>query len=359
MLQVGFSVLSGALWLLGSARAKAQTADHTTLDVASIPQTALDSARSQRMSLDHASVGGNIKQGMDGLQSADGARYSYPNWYWHSRGNPGWQAKVDQFVQWVNTNAASYDVFMMKFCYIDQAADFAYYRDQMLALESQHASKTFVWWTMPLMTSADAQRNSFNASVRSYAAANNKPLYDIADIESHDPSGALVDQSGEAMFADYSSDGGHLTAAGEERAARALWWLMSRISGWAPDPAAGDGGAGSLATGGRASGTGGSSSRAGSSAAGAAPASTDDGGGCNLSGHRSSRWLGLGAILGSLMLIGRNRCPPRRRRTRSLREDGAYYKLIQGGRRNPQRPRSDDGCRLDLRPDTLQRSPRR
>lgn len=30
----------------------------------------------------------------------------------------------------------------------------------------------------------------------------------------------------------WSSDGGHLTAAGSDRAARAMWWLMARVAGW-------------------------------------------------------------------------------------------------------------------------------
>lgn len=206
-------------------------ADHTTLQVESLSQEALDKARALRMNLDHASVGDNILGGMRALEGTDKTRYAFPNWVWRDRGNPGAKAKVDQFVQWVGENSAKYDVFMTKFCFIDQDADFAYYRDNMLALEAKYPTKKFVWWTMPIMTNADAARNAFNSAVRKYCAANNKPLYDLAAIESHKASGAAVSSKGDAMDQAYSDDGGHLNDAGALRAAKAMWWLMTKLGG--------------------------------------------------------------------------------------------------------------------------------
>jgi hypothetical protein len=87
---------------------------------------------------------------------------------------------------------------------------------------------------MPLRIVGDsdnATRGAYNAQVRSYAAANNKPLFDIADIESHDPNGnAVLHNNHEAMYGAYSSDGGHLSTAGEARMAGAIWWLMTRVA---------------------------------------------------------------------------------------------------------------------------------
>lgn len=210
-------------------------ADHSTLGIDQIPQTDLDAARALSMSLDHASVGSNIQNGMDDLETMDSTRYDYLNWDWHARGNPGWQAKVDQFANWVAGNAPDYDVFQMKFCFIDDQAQWAYYRDAMLALESSYPSKIFIWWTMPITTSGDANRDAFNAQVRSFCANNDKPLYDIAAIESHDPSGAPIRVGGyEAMHTGYTSDGGHLNATGRLRAAQGMWWIMARVAGWQP-----------------------------------------------------------------------------------------------------------------------------
>jgi hypothetical protein len=36
------------------------------------------------------------------------------------------------------------------------------------------------------------------------------------------------------MWDEWTSDGGHLSDAGAERVASALWWLMARIGGWNP-----------------------------------------------------------------------------------------------------------------------------
>lgn len=210
-------------------------ADHSTLGIDQIPLTDLDAARTLLMSLDHASVGSNILNGMDDLEAMDSTRYAYPNWDWRARGNPGWQAKVEQFVSWVAANADDYDVFQMKFCFIDDQAQWAYYRDAMLDLESSYPGKDFIWWTMPITTSGNANRDAFNAQVRSFCADNDKPLYDIAAIESHNPSGASISDGGyEAMYTGYTSDGGHLNATGRLRAAQAMWWIMARVAGWQP-----------------------------------------------------------------------------------------------------------------------------
>jgi hypothetical protein len=243
---IRLSISLGLCATFASWRAEAQPikADHTTLAVESIPQAALDKARALRMSLDHASVGENILGGMEALRASSPGRYSFPNWTWHERGNPGWKEKVDEFVSWVGQHKGDYDVFMMKLCYIDESASFTYYRDKMLQLEGASSQKRFVWWTMPIMTDGDGQRDGFNQQVRAYCAAHDKALYDIAAIESHAPNGSPVHQGGqEAMYAGHSSDGGHLNEAGSNRAARAMWWLMARLAGWDPQ-APQDGGTG-------------------------------------------------------------------------------------------------------------------
>ena len=210
-------------------------ANHTTLNVDKISDDAINEARSITMSLDHASVGVNIKNGMEDLKAIDAKWYDYPNWDWHNRGNPGWKEKVDQFVAWVADHENDYEVFQMKYCYIDTAAQWTYYRDAMLALEATYPGKIFIWWTMPVKAAGYANRDAFNTQVRNFCAANGKPLYDIADIESHDPSGIPISEGGyEAMYSGYSDDGGHLNETGRLRAAKAMWWLMARLAGWTP-----------------------------------------------------------------------------------------------------------------------------
>lgn len=223
--------------LVGVARAEAQAvvADHTAVDPGTVPDSAIAAAADLRLMVRHASVGGNIDDGLDALEMQDG-RYDRSLWSFQGRGNPGWQAKVDDLITQTGLQAASFDVLTMKFCYIDPDASFTYYRDALLGLEAAYPTKRFVWWTIPIETWGNTNRQAFNDQVRAYARANGKLLFDIADIESHDAAGVkLTDGSGrELLRSEWTSDGGHLNAAGSLRVAGALWWLMARIAGWSP-----------------------------------------------------------------------------------------------------------------------------
>jgi hypothetical protein len=45
----------------------------------------------------------------------------------------------------------------------------------------------------------------------------------------------VTDGSGnDIIWSDYTYDGGHLTALGEERLANAFWVMLARIAGWNP-----------------------------------------------------------------------------------------------------------------------------
>ena len=228
---LAFTLLAGA----AGAGAQGIVADHAATALASIPDAALPAAVNLRLLVRHASVGGNINDGLDALHGQN-AKYDRSRWIFESRGNPGWQAKVDDLVTEAAARASSFDVLTMKFCYIDSDATFTYYRDKMLWLESTYPTKRFVWWTMPIETSSNASRQAFNDSVRTFARANGKVLFDIADVEAYNAAGLKrVDGSGrEIMWDEWTSDGGHLSAAGAQRVASALWWLMARLGGWDP-----------------------------------------------------------------------------------------------------------------------------
>jgi len=123
----------------------------------------------------------------------------------------------------------------------DRAVDiWAAYRDMMEAEQAEHPGTTLVWWTIPLVTAAqdpsggNAEKAAFNQAVRDYCAANGCVLFDIADIESHDPSGnPVMDASGnEACWSGYVTDGAHLNETGRQRLASAIWWLLARVAGW-------------------------------------------------------------------------------------------------------------------------------
>ena len=232
-----------------------------TQAVSGYSQTQMDAIAGSSFYFEHASVGGNMLDGLNALRTSDATFYrlsvtgddgSPPATvasgvvYEYNRGNPPWEAKVTGFATDINSGWGGKVTFALnKFCYIDQMADFATYRDSMLALESapSNAGTNFVYMTIPLTNATDADnvlRNQFNASLRSWASANNKIVFDVADIEAHDLNGVLQTyqwggQTYQRMADDRTSDGGHLNAAGSVQVAKGFYALSASVTA-IPEP---------------------------------------------------------------------------------------------------------------------------
>ena len=226
-------------------------ADHRVVDrFDSIPNSAIQAAGNLRAYQRHASTGNAVSsQGLNYLQGTRDPspypdyQYDRRNWtyeWWPSSMDKTFRAKVDNFVQTVTAVHANYDVLGMKLCYQDwYGLDFAYYRDRMLNLERTYPNKTFIWWTQPIREDWSTQQpdtcakiQTYNNSIRAYARANNKPLIDIADIESHDPSGASCSNTCETKcYPDYG-DNPHPNPTLAIRVGKAYWWAMARLAGW-------------------------------------------------------------------------------------------------------------------------------
>lgn len=223
--------------------------DHLAVDqFFSIPDDARVDAIELRILVRHASVGENIRDGLDCLAgsypsisectSYTPGMYNPTHWDFQSRGNPGWREKVDDFVQATSVNYEQYDAFTMKFCFIDaldnNSPSWDYYREAMLDLERTYPDKIFIWWTIPLTTSGNAGADHFNQQVRQYVHEHHKVLFDIADLEAHDHDGNhLTNPAGdEILFEGYTDDGGHLNWLGRIRVAKAFWVLVARLNGW-------------------------------------------------------------------------------------------------------------------------------
>ena len=211
--------------------------DHTSVDK-TLSSSEVTSAKAMKLYLEHASVGGYISDGLDALAVSD-ANYSRTNFVFLNRSNPGDDEKIDLFYSHLTSNApdpTTYKALMFKFCYIDNTTDmdalFTHAKSVMENLESTYPHQIFVWWTMPLQTTGDVNRDKYNKLVRDYCKANDKILFDIADIESHDPSGNAITQGGyEALYSSYDLDGnGHPNAAACERIAKAFWYMAYLIS---------------------------------------------------------------------------------------------------------------------------------
>jgi hypothetical protein len=218
------------------------------------PASVVEKAASLKWYFAHASVGANMVDGLMDLGKKDGKAYPYSTVfsdkapptetkpgtvYEHNRGNPGWQAKFDQFASCVSNgwHYPKVNIAMNKLCYIDQTASFKYYIRSMTNLEAAFPNTVFVYMTMPLMTETDTDnylRNGFNDNVRQWTKQNGRVLFDIADIEAHDPNGAPVTFSSrnrtcQRLCDAYTTDGGHLNDAGRQLVARGFYALAAAL----------------------------------------------------------------------------------------------------------------------------------
>lgn len=253
--------------------ASGQIVDHTAVDgVASLPQAVMDEIGQQRWLFTHASVGSNMVDGLADLHGSNPARYQLvTEWvgyddglqqaapppdptapgtvYECPRGNPGWSAKLaifDSSVRTAGWRQPSVDVAMDKLCYVDEDADPAAYAATMSALEAAFPATVFVYVTMPLTTgedSANVQRNDYNDAVRAHCASGGGLLFDLADMEAHDPGGVehtfqLGGFTYQKLYDGYTDDGGHLDVAGRQRIALGWYAVAAVLAG---DPIFSDG----------------------------------------------------------------------------------------------------------------------
>jgi hypothetical protein len=254
--------------------------NHTSLALFDqIPVEYIQAASAIHLLFRHASVGANISNGLDCLMNKVQPRpsfcdrnlpeedifydpiYNRDNWHFEIHNppsglNPGWERKVTLFIERVDGlgGAEDYDVVSYKFGYVDGVAgttiDDYFYNDDpndnhpgitdLEALEARHPDKLVVYWTMGLARLSSADSDNLNTQARTYAAANDKPLMDIAAIESHLPDGTPCydnqNQGHEAICDEYTEElnGGHLNALGMQRMAKAYWVLVAQIAGWVP-----------------------------------------------------------------------------------------------------------------------------
>jgi hypothetical protein len=224
--------------------------------VTSLPRSATSRIGLLRAFFAHASVGDNMMSGITSLHAA--APTSYPlvrvssggtpptattngAIYDYQRGNPGWQAKVDGFGEYVSNGwrAGRVNYALNKFCYIDQDADLDYYLAAMQGLETTFPHTVFVYMTIPLMTSPDSDnylRNVFNDGLRSWVQQHSRVLFDVADIEAHDTNGLEYTyiwnhRACQQLWTNYSSDGGHLNTLGSRQVALGFYALGAALMG--------------------------------------------------------------------------------------------------------------------------------
>jgi hypothetical protein len=133
------------------------------------------------------------------------------------------------------------------------------YLDTMNQLEIDYPNITFVYMTAHVDGSGTTgNTNLRNEQIRAYCRANNKVLFDFADIESYSPDGAVNymalngDQDGSYSGGNWAdewlsnnpdselgytngydaTDTDHTRILNCNLKGRAFWWLLARITGW-------------------------------------------------------------------------------------------------------------------------------
>jgi len=232
----------------------------------------LEQIASLRVLFGHQSVGANVIDGIKQLAQAEGVPLriaevqttaqvgpaTFGHVYVAENGKPS--KKLASFESAIDHMSSDPDVAFLKFCFVDFSADtdvaalFAQYQATIGRLKIRHPKTTFVHVTVPLTivqnnfkvmvkrmfgrappgVMENWRRDEYNRLLRQ-AYAGHEPIFDIAHIESRRPNGEDESTNWDgrsipALAPEYSSDGGHLNAAGQQRAARELVHIVASIT---------------------------------------------------------------------------------------------------------------------------------
>jgi len=218
--------------------------DHNDCDITTLTQAAMQKAKDNlHIGYGHTSHGSQITDGMTGLvgfANGGGKGLSLPtNFFaWNNGGSGGaldlhdyaMGGDVGYYPDWVNNtrtylnNAANADVNVIMWSWCGQVDDKyaagtlnSEYLTPMNQLEQDYPNVHFVYMTGHVDHWDDANNKAANQAIRDYCAANNRILFDFADIESHDPDGTYYafphdDCTYYSSASDSTADGNWATA---------------------------------------------------------------------------------------------------------------------------------------------------
>jgi len=265
----------------------ATTIDHTCTDLTQVPVQWMTAAKNDlHIAYGHTSHGSQLTTGMTGLVSfanSGGLGLSLPADFfaWNNGGtggaldlrdtpfsgasdlgNPDWTAWAAATRTFLDANA-DVNVVIWSWCgQVSSATEqnIDTYLNLMSGLERDYADVTFVYMTGHLDgTGLTGNLHLRNEQIRSYCEANDKWLYDFADIESYDPDDTYFGDRHADDACAYDTDGNgsrdgnwatewqgahtenvdwyscssaHSQPLNANLKAYAAWWLWARIAGW-------------------------------------------------------------------------------------------------------------------------------
>jgi hypothetical protein len=236
--------------------------DHTTVDITRIPTSYINLAKTQvRVSYGHTSHGSQLISGADYWYAQN------PLYAFNKNGSiqanilsiadytPSGDLGAPDLVSWedrtrtyLNSTGSNRNVVMWSWCgQVSWAseADINTYLNLMNGLEQDYPNVTFVYMTGHLDGSGiNGNLYQRNNQIRAYVRANNKILFDFADIESYDPDGNYYPDANDSCpwCATWCSthpdqcvalpDCAHSDGFNCKLKGQGFWSLMARLAGW-------------------------------------------------------------------------------------------------------------------------------
>lgn len=262
---IGLSVLT--VVLVSGQAIGAVIIDHTCTSLGGVPQSYTDQAKAMyRVWYGHTSHGSQITTGMENVRDRYGAAYDFNPAgsggalaYEEVYGDLGYDGSLDWMYmtrEQLNRPDNDRNVVMWSWCggmSEMSEAGLTIYTNAMADLERDYPGVLFIYMTGHLDGSGESGNlNVRNNQLRAYCTAQNKILFDFADIESYDPDGDYFLNRGADDGCNYNGGnwaeewcsehpGSELCQECEcehshplncNLKGRAFWWMMARLAGW-------------------------------------------------------------------------------------------------------------------------------
>lgn len=246
-------------------------ANHESTNLAEVPVEFINQAKSEfRIWYGHTSHGSQITSGMENLQTHIGSPYtfnasgsggalSYQEVY-GDLGHNGDLTWEQQTRTQLNSPGNDRNVVVWSWCggvSDNTVGGINTYLNAMNQMEQDYPDVSFIYMTGHRDIWADANLKARNQQIRDYCIANNKILFDFADIESYNPDGTYFDYAGDDCSYYQGPGWGYLGNWAQQWCAahpgsdlcwscecahseplncnlkgRAFWWLLARMAGW-------------------------------------------------------------------------------------------------------------------------------